>query len=57
VGVNVTLIVHFFPAPSEVPQLFVWEKFPVVVTLEIVSACVPVFVRVTSFAGLVVPTT
>ena len=33
VGVNVTLIVQFEFAASEVPQVLVWAKSPVVLTL------------------------
>jgi hypothetical protein len=56
-GVNVTLIVQLAPAARPVPQLFVCEKLlSVVVTLEIVSAPVPVLLRVTCWAELGVPT-
>ena len=49
-GVNVTLIVQFAPAPTELPQVLVWAKslafVPVRARLEIVSAALPVLVSV-----------
>src|SRR5215813_4585468 len=56
VGVNVTLIVQAAPARSEVPQLLVWPKFVLAVIDVIVSVVEPMFVNVTGWAGLVVPT-
>ena len=47
VGVNVTEIVQFAPAATDEPQLFVCEKSPAVVMLEIESAAPPEFVSVT----------
>src|SRR6266850_1074992 len=57
VGANVTLIVHV-PAAASVAGLtghaFVWAKSPEAATELIVNALVPVLVRVTVFAVLVV---
>jgi hypothetical protein len=55
VGVNITLKVHFAPAATLPAQLLVWEKPPIVFTLEIVRGVVPTFVRVTSCGAEVVP--
>ena len=56
VGIKITLTVQLFPAGTLVAQLFVWVKSPVAVILEIVSAALPVLVRVTDCAALLVPT-
>src|SRR6266487_5804815 len=52
VAVKVTLIVQFAPAPTDVPQLLVWAKSPLLVPamamLVIVSAVLWEFVRVTA---------
>jgi hypothetical protein len=57
VGVNVTLIVQVAPAATEEPQVLVSPKFvPAVIDVTVI-ATVPVLVRVTTCAGLVVPTT
>src|SRR2546425_6707724 len=52
VGVNVTLIVHWAPAATEVPQLLVCPKSPLLVpvtaTLLMLSVAVPVLERVTA---------
>jgi hypothetical protein len=60
VGVNVTLMVQFAPAATELPQLLVCAKSPlfVPVTAMLVrfSEALPVFERVTVCAALVVPT-
>ena len=59
-GVKVTLIVQFAPAATELPQVLVCIKspalVPVMARLEIVKAALPVLVRVTACAVLVVPT-
>jgi hypothetical protein len=59
VGVNVTLMVHLAPAATLVPQVLVWLKLPlfvpVIVTLVTLSAAVPVLVKVTACAALLVP--
>ena len=57
VGEKVTLIVQLAPTLTLLPQLFVWEKFPLVVMLMLVMVRValPVLVRVTCDA-LAVPT-
>src|SRR5437016_9496166 len=60
VGVNVTLMVQLELAASELPQLFVCAKSPLLVPvtamLEILNAVPPEFVSVTGSAALVVPT-
>jgi len=56
VGLNVTLMLQFPPAAKELPQLFVWLKFPFAVIPLIVSATVPGLDSVTVCAALVVPT-
>src|ERR1035438_8237027 len=57
---NVALIVELFPAAREVPQLLVWAKSPLFVPVRlievIVNAALPELLRVTTLAGLVVPT-
>lgn len=55
VGVKNTLTVQFAPAATLVPQLFVCVKSPLAVILEIVSAPLPLLVKVTVCAALVVP--
>ena len=57
VGVKVTEIVHFFPAATEVPHVFVCANGPLVVMLVIESETAPVLVSVTFFVVLVVLTT
>lgn len=56
VGANVTFSVQLFPGSSEVTQLSVSVKDPEMATLVIVSAAVPLLVRVIGWAALVVPT-
>ena len=56
-GVNVTPIEQVVPPATLVPQLFVvWAKSPLTARLEMLSVKVPVFVRLTHWTGLVVPT-
>jgi hypothetical protein len=59
-GVNVTLIVQDAPAATDVPQLFVCAKSPVLVPvmaiLVTLNAALPVLLNVTACAALVVPT-
>ncbi len=43
VGVNVTLTVQFEPDDTLDPQVFVWEKSPVVVRPEMERAALPMF--------------
>jgi hypothetical protein len=54
------LSVQLAPAARLVPQLFVWEKsvllVPVTAIDVMVSVAVPLLVRVTSWAVLLVPT-
>jgi hypothetical protein len=54
VGVNVTKIAQLKPAPSEVPQLLLCAKSPVVAKLMFSKAPVPELVIVTVCCGLVV---
>jgi hypothetical protein len=59
-GLNVTLMVQFFPANTLDPQVLVSAKsaefVPVIVMLVMVSVVVPILLRVTVCAVLVVPT-
>jgi hypothetical protein len=57
VGLKVTEITQLAPALTGVPQVSVWEKSPPVVMLETISEGVPLLVRLTVWAELVVPTT
>jgi hypothetical protein len=54
-GLKVTEMVQLAPAATELPQVLVWEKSPLAVTLEMVSEALPVSVRVTLCAALPVP--
>jgi hypothetical protein len=56
VGLKVIDMVQFLPAAKVALQLLVCAKSPAVVMLAILSVALPVLVRVTGFAGLVVPT-
>jgi hypothetical protein len=56
VGVKVTLIVHFLPAPSEVVQVLVCAKSPATDMPKIVTAALKLLVSVTEMGLLVVPT-
>jgi hypothetical protein len=56
VGVKVTLMMQLAPAATLAPQVLVWAKFPLAVTLVMFKAALPVFVRVTVWDALVVPT-
>ncbi len=56
VGRNVTLIEHLAPAASEPPQVLVSAKSPLAEMLVIVKVALPLFVSVTVWAALVVPT-
>jgi hypothetical protein len=49
------LMVHLLAAGSEVPQVFVWEKAPVIVMLVIVSAVALLFASVEVNGALDVP--
>ncbi len=59
-GVKVRLMAHCAPPARLVPQLLVWAKLeafaPMIAIPEIVSEALPVLVRVTDWAALVVPT-
>jgi hypothetical protein len=59
-GVKVTLIEHSAPAATEVPQVFVSGKSPGLapdtVMLVMLKAALPLFVRVTVWAEVLVPT-
>src|SRR5271157_522402 len=54
-GLNVTEIAQLAPALTLAPQVLVWEKSPLAVMLETVSEALPVLVRVTVCAALLVP--
>jgi hypothetical protein len=56
VGVNVTEITHFFPGKTELPQVLISAKGALATMLLIVSVAVPVLVRLTFFAAVVLPT-
>lgn len=56
VGANVTFSVQLFPGSSVVTQLSVSVNDPDIATAVIVSAAVPLLVRVIGWAALVVPT-
>ena len=55
-GENVTLIVQFAPAATLVPHVDVIPNWPAAFIEEMVSAILPVLVRVTVCGALVVPT-
>jgi len=55
VGVKLTLMVQDPRAVTLLPQLLVWEKSPLMAMLATVSAALPVLLRVTVCAALVVP--
>jgi hypothetical protein len=56
VGLNVTLMVQFPAAATELPQVLVSAKSPLAAILVIVRAALPVFDSVTVCAALVLPT-
>src|SRR5580700_10617296 len=60
VGLKVTLIVQLVAAASELPQVLVWAKSPLLVPtmpmLLMVKVALPELLRVTVLAALVVPT-
>ena len=55
-GSKSTRMLHFAPAASEVPQLLLWEKLALIAIPLMLSAVVPVFVSVTVWLALLVPT-
>jgi hypothetical protein len=55
-GVKVTEMVQFVPASTLDPQVLAWAKLVLATMLVIVSVALPVLVRVTVCAALVVPT-
>ncbi len=57
VGLKVTLIRHADATLSEVPQLFVWAKSPLVAMLEMVKVDPVELAKVREITPLVVPTT
>jgi hypothetical protein len=57
VGEKVTLILQERPASTLLPHLLVSPKLALAVILVIVSAALPMLLRVTGFDTLVVPTT
>ena len=56
VGLNVTLMVQFPAAATELPQVLVSAKSPFATMLVIVRAALPVFDTVTVCAALLLPT-
>jgi hypothetical protein len=56
VGVNVTDNVQLPAAATPLPQLFDWEKSPLVLIAEIVKGELPILRSKTVCAGLAVPT-
>jgi hypothetical protein len=54
-GAKVTLMAQLAPTATVVPQVLVWAKLPLVVMLPTLRAAVPVLLRVTTWAALVVP--
>ena len=56
VGLKVTVIAQLAAAASELPQVVVSEKSPLIVMLLTASACEPLFVSVIVCAALAVPT-
>jgi hypothetical protein len=56
VGVKVTAMVQLAPGATLVPQLLVWAKSPEAAIEVSVRATCPEFVRVTTWAAVVVPT-
>ena len=56
IGVKVTLMAQAAPAATLEPQVLVWEKSPVAVMLVMLRAPLPVLLRVTVCALLLVPT-
>ena len=55
VGLKATLMVQKLPAAALPAQVFVWEKSPLAVMLEIASEALPVLISLTVWA-LLVPT-
>ena len=55
VGLKVTLMVQLPPAATELPQLLVSVKSPLIAMLLMVKLAVPPLVRVETLAVLVVP--
>ena len=47
------MIVQFDPALTDVPQLFVWAKLALATMLALLSEALPLLVRVTCWAALV----
>ena len=56
VGVKVTDIVHAIPGATLGPQVLVWAKSPLAAMVVMFKAALPVFVRVTVWGALVLPT-
>lgn len=56
VGVNVTFMVQFAPAVTELPQLSVSLKSPLAAMLVMLKVALPEFVSVAGWAALVLPT-
>ena len=56
VGVNVTVVTQFPRAATELPQVLVCEKSPLLLTLVTARAVVRVFLRVNVLVALGLPT-
>ena len=57
VGVKVTVMEQFWPAPRDAPQVLFSLKSPEIEMREMLRATCPIFVSVTACGGLVCPTT
>ena len=55
-GLKVTLMVQEPPTAKIMPQVWVWEKSPLIAMPEMIRVAVPVFLRVTLCGLLLVPT-
>jgi hypothetical protein len=56
VGAKATVIVHVNPTATLAPQVLVWAKSPLAAMVVMFKAALPVFVRVTVWGALVLPT-
>jgi hypothetical protein len=56
VGVKVTLMMQLAPTARLAPQVLVWAKSPLAEMLIMIKVALPVFVRVTVWGALVLPT-
>ena len=56
VGVKVTVIMHAIPGATLAPQVLVWAKSPLAEMVVMFKAALPVFVRITVWGALALPT-